>query len=1713
MNGAPTVRLFVSSTFADFQLERQVLHEVVFPRIARYCERRGATFQPVDLRWGVTDQLAADQQTMQVCLDEIRRSQQISPRPNFLVLLGDRYGWRPLPDSLPAPIHHMLSELADAAELAELQARYARDDNAVPCAWRLRRRDERGGVPEGDDAHLRALLSRGARQLGDATAAAALDAAATHQEVILAALGPEADSDQVVAWLRAFDTLPASMPADWLPADYLIDGAPDNDAARRLAQLKRELRAALVPARCADAAVPLDAYRAADGDSALAGYVRRFARHVLAQLLKLIRLQVAALRALVEDDPEDAAHGRFGAARQDGLVGRDAVLRTLAQHLNGPLRQPLVVTGAGGSGKTSILAGAAGRLRRGVAIVRYIGATPASATLRGLVAGVCAHIDRAYQPAAAAPLADDEPLAAALAARLRLASARRPLYLVIDALDQLPAADQASKLRWLPAVLPPHVHVLLSCRDGLALPPRARLLAVPALAPADAGRLLQDWLDAAGRTLTAPQRQAVADGYAARPLPLWLRLASELARSWHGENAAPPLPATLDGMIALVFAGLRRRHAPLLLSQAMAYLGGSRYGLSEMELMRLLARDPLVRAEFEGGSRYPWDLDAHGLPPVLWSRLRMDLGPYLIERAVDGALLLTFFHREFLEVVRRDFLAPQAGAIHAALADHFSQPAGPDLPLLVAQGRVAALRRLSEQAGQLTAAGDAAGLQALLSDFAFVMAKCGGARLPDLLHDYAGAAAPAALAPWLAFLRSHATLLAQADAAWPAYKVLLQLAQEQAPGHPVARASSAWLALGACRWRWARRMLRPTMVQAPAILAQFKAPAGQEGAFNNAIELGPELIATLAWDTAGEPIASGADSRVRIWNSSTGLLQHELADAYVMRALPGDRLITLATDGYLRIWSTASGDCLVAWELERENACDVLPLDGQRLLLAYHTPARVECRRIDGLALLASALPGVGWCGMRRLHDGLVFLSDRSSDDQVDVQGWLWDVNDVAPRAIDCGRSLVLDDGRAALWNQHGSWLILVAAGAPQRGVALPGPASALLPLADGRLAAMLADGRIAIIDWRSGMQLSLRPAAVLEYDAGPDGPSYFCGACVLDDGALLGWQSCFGGGHIVTRWDAGGATLSSWSGPGVLYDLAPGSAGRVMARFSDLKNDGHRLEPGLLCWRAADGAVLAALRGHANFCEHASWMSGDRVLSWSEDEGTVRTWDAASGRQLAMFNVEGFINRPPLRLADGSLLVIGYDIMFRFNLEHLDEPRPPCGGVRMADGLSLAWRDGARAVLWRGAERKALSVIGNSGDIASAQRLDDCTLVWDRALSQWQLWRDGARRLLLTLAAPADLTDELDAAFLLCKDHLLAALPLDDDAMLVRRLPLDGADAEAEQRIALDDISSFSLYALGEHCLARVGDQGVAFHLLHGAAATQHTWKEHQQLKATRLLAGARLLCGYGRTLYLWGDDGGLIASRLLPEILLDVTPLPGPRLLVCMAGGVLMLDDADLQPCWSHHGEAPWRFTRASASPCGRLLLESGDEARAAVDVMAPDGIALCRVEGWPAGGDTPAPLLSGDMLLVFGAEGVWQRWDLTTRRLCGDYRGVPEYAKVTLLDQGRVLWCAAEEPRLFDVFSGALLQAAQERRAGIWLRAAPVSMTRDPGLALLTQTGWPDGETVFWTNGANRAVLALSDASHGKLLLKGAAGILDHQHRGVWIELMDGATPSLT
>ena len=130
--------IFVSSTFTDTHRERNVLLENIRPLLRDYGSQRDVDVSFVDMRWGVRDENTLDHRTLIECANELERCRTESTGLFFLSLQGDKYGYQPIPKTVPQAA--MDARLASATtEQKEVAARwYSLDTNSVPPEYVLR---------------------------------------------------------------------------------------------------------------------------------------------------------------------------------------------------------------------------------------------------------------------------------------------------------------------------------------------------------------------------------------------------------------------------------------------------------------------------------------------------------------------------------------------------------------------------------------------------------------------------------------------------------------------------------------------------------------------------------------------------------------------------------------------------------------------------------------------------------------------------------------------------------------------------------------------------------------------------------------------------------------------------------------------------------------------------------------------------------------------------------------------------------------------------------------------------------------------------------------------------------------------------------------------------------------------------------------------------------------------------------------------------------------------------------------------------------------------------------------------------------------------------------------------------------------------------------------------------------------------------------------
>jgi WD40 repeat protein len=765
----PVIRVFVSSTFSDLKQERNVLQRDVFPRLEHYCLVRGFQFQAIDLRWGVPGEAGRDHSTMQICFDELRRAQEVSPRPNFLVLLGDRYGWQPLAESITEDEFQELAKAADELDrdasrdvtaddsaTRSLRLWYRRDDNAVPVEYLLRSRNEWPDAPEWSEEREReewsqvegalwAVVNRAYRMEGltgrfahipglkePLPSIVKFQASATEQEIWRGALAIPDAPEHVVAWYRTIRN------SDEYLRDERAKDFFDRDATlhRAASQLRDELMRRLHKRGRKDIQpVEVDLRPSAD-DSKLevthdhlqpmCGAIEVRLREIVDEEIRAYWRPIGSASASARGDRsgpsevrklelEAQAHERFGETRapKDGFVGRDQELKAIADYLCDENDcNPLVVHGPSGTGKTALLARAAQAAKEGKrrVIVRFLGTTPQSSNLRGLLANLCRALRTARDAEKEVP-AELYEVQEEFDRLLTMATAEKPILLFLDALDQLDEADGARQTYWLRTPLPPHLKVVVSCiredqgPSELNEPYHAlerrkllgRAIAIDSLTALDAIRVINVWLQhdkrrpGHKRQLTMEQRDAIAaritpNAATASRRPLYLRILFEECCLWPSwkvvsvDELGDRTPDLLDGLFKRLESA--SVHGRILVASALGYLASARRGLSENEMLEVLWVDPDYREHLNEVSRrnnHELQSEATRIPIAIWSRLRHDLDPYLAEHTAPGGVVLSFYHREVSRLVAECYLkAPGSRYLcHNRLAVYFQSQLQP----------------------------------------------------------------------------------------------------------------------------------------------------------------------------------------------------------------------------------------------------------------------------------------------------------------------------------------------------------------------------------------------------------------------------------------------------------------------------------------------------------------------------------------------------------------------------------------------------------------------------------------------------------------------------------------------------------------------------------------------------------------------------------------------------------------------------------------------------------------------------------------------------------------------------------------------------------------------------------------------------------------------------------------------------------------------------
>jgi len=1217
-------RLFVSSTFADFKAERDILQGEVFPALDTYCTAKGYQFYPIDLRWGVNEEAQLDQRTAEICVGEVRAAKQGYPPPNFLIMIGNRYGTAPLPyaiaqDEFEAILGWLEGEGRQDAVRA-LGTVYRLDGNhLVPPG--LSDAGPEGGVPIGAytlrsrvdelpelksaeawakrEAELQPVLQEAAnglladRRINEAGHEKYF-ISLTDQEIIHGLPGyrpgidtasppsPGADSPPAIAFFREIATKSGAVPA---AIRHYFEQEPRLEAL--LEALKDAIKRTLSEDHVVIAGAVFD-----ENGSLSRTYLDYFAAQIQDKLKAAIDQHIARVEA-IERAPDFAltserdAHREFAQRKLDIFVGRERELTAIARYVAGAGERPLVLHGRSGLGKSVLMARAiadAEAAKGAPVVARFIGASAASSNLRAPLVSIIE--DLAAHGVVARP-DEFEQDANKFNAQIEklLSSITGPAIVFLDALDQLQKPDD---LGWLPAKLPKTLKLILSVLDdaayeadsGLYRDMRDRLApdAFLEIEPLDLsqGREILSALERqTSHRLQDGQREYIIGKFEqAGASPLYLKTAFEIARSWKSYHEAGARRHVLAGdtecVIAQLIAELSSvlHHEPELVTRTLGYLAAAKNGLSAKELIEILSRNAGVMGAI---SSVRFGAQTERLPPSVWVRLNRDLSPFLVEKQIDDQPLLQFFHRQVAQVAREKHYEASKATLHAALADYFESRAS------VKDGKsVYDKRSLSELPYQLHGAGETQELDRILESPDWIDQKFSAFGSANLVSDYEQFGRGEFQTAIGRTLRLTSGICAQ-DPRQLIPQLHGRLMSYEASAHFCATARA--------------------LVHRPAFLttrASLTSPTAEMAR----LEGYPGRVYALAALPDGR-LASGSGKTIIFWNTKTGgelsrfdgCESGHLINALVV--LPDGRLASGSGDNTVRLWDTNTGNEVARLSGHRKAVTALAALPDGRLatgsddmtIRVWDTETGAElvrCEGHQGAVLALAALP-----------DGHLASALGFGDETIRV----WDTN--------TGAEL------ASLGGHLGAHL---------RGIAW---VRALAVLPDGRLASGGDNANIRLWDAKSGQELS-------QFKRGDLGPYKGVRAlAVLPDGRLASGSE----DDIIRLWDANsGAELARFEGHTFPVDVLS-----VLQDGSLASSSNTGLDNTIRLWDTKTTARLAKREDHTKRVSALAVLPDGRLASSSWDK-TVVIWDIETRGQLARLKGHGDFVTTLAVLPDGRL-------------------------------------------------------------------------------------------------------------------------------------------------------------------------------------------------------------------------------------------------------------------------------------------------------------------------------------------------------------------------------------------------------------------------------------------------------------------------------------------
>lgn len=627
-----TFRLFVSSTFEDFKEERRILNAEVYRKISHLCEEKGYHFELVDLRWGISSEAARNHKTVRICLNEIQKCQD-GPKPNILIMVGERYGWVPLPYSISESVWMRLIDVLLPKEKILVSRWYGFDENSIEREYILRPRtgiwvnDEKWGEIE---SRLRNILQQASLKcMSPEEAREFCFVSLTEKEIQKGFLDDTDFSEHAIVYFR--DNCDSELPIE-------------------TEHMRRRIREKMAAGHLEKRIISMDSGSSSSG---------QFAQIIIERLSELINAQIEYLEQSEREMDCKMAVRQFAGQYAEEFFGRQQELNQLKQYLQGTDKRIQFVAGDSGSGKTSLLCRLYQQIDNEYCFADFSGAEGSSVillnTLNNLIRQIREQMD-----------ISEYPIQYHNAARnfwkmlSEAGKQGKQIVLLIDALDQY--TDRSLfRENIFDCYLPDGVKMIISVTEDTAEEVCSfyhSVLKLGAFSEEESRELLDRYLGKRGRRLCDAHRNMVSPILEKGCQPIQIRLLSELCRQFHSFDDLNLEDGSQEGLVCAFLDSMSYQagHSSMLVNMSMALLAVAPDGLTVEEMRNRLMSMPEVLNEcFELKEQYEELADESRdiLPAVYWTRLAYDLGECIRTVQTSDYAVLKLGHSVFYSVLQK----------------------------------------------------------------------------------------------------------------------------------------------------------------------------------------------------------------------------------------------------------------------------------------------------------------------------------------------------------------------------------------------------------------------------------------------------------------------------------------------------------------------------------------------------------------------------------------------------------------------------------------------------------------------------------------------------------------------------------------------------------------------------------------------------------------------------------------------------------------------------------------------------------------------------------------------------------------------------------------------------------------------------------------------------------------------------------------------------